>query len=168
MTKPATFGSYIKNRRQQQGLTLEQLAHRIRKKNGLPVSSPYLCLVENDRKPPPREPIFSALARALRVSPDSLREVSNGRLQMEAIDAIEELTANLPAISDQHKQSMLIGLRQRLLRELASTRRTKRTLRHLERLVRYLREATDEEFKVKVIINRDGMLEHLHVLRDLR
>ncbi len=87
---------------------------------------------------------------------------------MEAIDAIEELTANLPAISDQHKQSMLIGLRQRLLRELASTRRTKRTLRHLERLVRYLREATDEEFKVKVIINRDGMLEHLHVLRDLR
>lgn len=82
------FGHIIVEARKRKGLSQKQLAERIRKEDGEPISAQYLNDIERDRRNPPSEHLIAQLARELELSknylmaaagalPDELRRLVN-------------------------------------------------------------------------------------------
>ena len=84
-----TFGAYISEARKKSGLSQKDLAGRITKEDGLPISPQYLNDIEHDRRNPPGESILKQLADELNLSLDFLRYLS-GRLSPDDIQHMQE------------------------------------------------------------------------------
>jgi transcriptional regulator with XRE-family HTH domain len=67
-----TFGEIIARGRKRAGLTLKDVAARVRKDDGEPISLTYLNDIEHNRRPAPPLPILKQLADALDLSYDYL------------------------------------------------------------------------------------------------
>ena len=90
-----TVGEIIGTGRKRAGLTLKELAARVLKEDGAPISVSYLNDVEHDRRPAPSPHLLKQLADALHLSeeyllfiagdlPEDLRE---GTYTPEAVEA---------------------------------------------------------------------------------
>lgn len=84
-----TFGAYISEARKKAGLSQKDLAGRINKEDGLPISPQYLNDIEHDRRNPPGEFILNQLAKELDLSLDYLRYLS-GRLSPDDIQNVQD------------------------------------------------------------------------------
>jgi len=71
-TKAMTVGDIIGTGRKRAGLTLKELAARVLKEDGTPISLSYLNDVEHDRRPAPAPHLLKQLADALTLSYDYL------------------------------------------------------------------------------------------------
>jgi transcriptional regulator with XRE-family HTH domain len=67
-----SFGQIIAQQRKNLGISQKQLAERIKKEDGEPISPQYLNDIERDRRNPPSEHLIAQLARELRLSKDYL------------------------------------------------------------------------------------------------
>jgi transcriptional regulator with XRE-family HTH domain len=67
-----TFGQTIATARKRIGLSQKDLAERILKDDGTPISAQYLNDIERDRRNPPSEEIIAQFARELDLSVDYL------------------------------------------------------------------------------------------------
>ncbi len=67
-----TFGEFISERRKAQGLSQKDLAAKIKKEDGTPISPQYLNDIEHDRRRPPPAPMLDQLAEVLDVSSDEV------------------------------------------------------------------------------------------------
>ena len=67
------FGEVIAESRKRLGLSQKDLATRIKKEDGTPISPQYLNDIERDRRNPPSEYIISQLAKELKLSTDYLQ-----------------------------------------------------------------------------------------------
>src|SRR5438874_6160963 len=68
----ATFGRTITAARRQAGLSQKDVAARILKEDGTPISPQYLNDLEHDRRNPPAEPMLAQFAGLLDVPVDYL------------------------------------------------------------------------------------------------
>jgi len=66
------FGEVISSARKQQGLSQKDLAARIRKEDGEPISPQYLNDLERNRRNPPSQHLLKQFASELRLSEDYL------------------------------------------------------------------------------------------------
>jgi transcriptional regulator with XRE-family HTH domain len=71
-TTVATFGSTLSQARKEAGLSQRELAARILKEDGEPISPQYLNDLERDRRNPPGPHLLSQLAEALNLPPEYL------------------------------------------------------------------------------------------------
>lgn len=82
------FGQIIIDARKRLGISQKQLAERIKKEDGEPISAQYLNDIERDRRNPPSEHLIAQFATKLRLSknylmaaagtlPDDLRQLVN-------------------------------------------------------------------------------------------
>lgn len=83
------FGRYIAESRKKSGLSQKELAARIRKEDGDPISPQYLNDIERNRRNPPSEYLLSQFADVLNLSLDYLRYLS-GRLPEDVSTSIAE------------------------------------------------------------------------------
>jgi len=83
-----SFGTYLAAARKKIGLSQKDLASRIFKEDGMPISPQYLNDIERDRRNPPSEDMLSQFARELNLSLDYLRYLS-GRLPDDIRDVHE-------------------------------------------------------------------------------
>jgi transcriptional regulator with XRE-family HTH domain len=60
-----TFGSKIAEKRKEKGLTQKDLAEKIKKEDGNPISPQYLNDIEHDRRDAPSEFIIKSLSKVL-------------------------------------------------------------------------------------------------------
>ena len=67
-----TFGTLISDARRAKGLSQKELASKVKKENGQPVSAQYLNDIEHDRRNPPSEFLIGQIADLLTVSKDVL------------------------------------------------------------------------------------------------
>ena len=67
-----TFGQIIAEARKKLGLSQKELAERIKKEDGEPISPQYLNDIERDRRNPPSEFLISQFAKELTLSKDYL------------------------------------------------------------------------------------------------
>lgn len=67
-----TFGQIIAEARKALGISQKELAARIRKEDGEPISPQYLNDIEHDRRNPPSEFIIEQLAKHLKLSKEHL------------------------------------------------------------------------------------------------
>jgi transcriptional regulator with XRE-family HTH domain len=67
-----SFGEIIAEARKKLGISQKELAARIKKEDGEPISPQYLNDIERDRRNPPAESILVQFARELRLSKDYL------------------------------------------------------------------------------------------------
>ena len=67
-----TFGHVVATERKKRGLSQKDLAGRVVKDDGTPISPQYLNDVERDRRNPPSEPLIEQIATALDLEPDYL------------------------------------------------------------------------------------------------
>lgn len=67
-----TFGKIISDRRKELGLSQKDVAARIKKEDGRPISAQYLNDIEHDRRNPPSEFLIEQLARELNFEKDFL------------------------------------------------------------------------------------------------
>ena len=67
-----TFGQFIAEARKKARMSQKELAARITKEDGQPISPQYLNDIEHDRRNPPSESIIKQLARVLKVELDIL------------------------------------------------------------------------------------------------
>jgi transcriptional regulator with XRE-family HTH domain len=67
-----TFGTLISEARRAKGLSQKELASRVKKENGQPISAQYLNDIEHDRRNPPSEFLIGQIADLLTVSKDVL------------------------------------------------------------------------------------------------
>jgi transcriptional regulator with XRE-family HTH domain len=67
-----SFGQAIAEARKKAGLSQKDLAARIKKDDGTPISPQYLNDIEHDRRNPPAGKLLEQLARELGLSPDYL------------------------------------------------------------------------------------------------
>lgn len=68
MTNDITFGRAIADERKKAGLSQKQLAERVRREDGEPISPQYLNDIEHDRRSPSSDHMIQALAGTLNVS----------------------------------------------------------------------------------------------------
>nr|WP_294522548.1 helix-turn-helix transcriptional regulator [uncultured Rhodopila sp.] len=68
----ATFGQTIAEGRKALGLRQRELAARVIKKDGQPISPQYLNDLEKDRRNPPSDHLMQQFASALGIDPDIL------------------------------------------------------------------------------------------------
>ena len=66
------FGQIIADARKKLGITQKDLAKRIKKEDGEPISPQYLNDIERDRRNPPSELLISQFAQELKVSKNYL------------------------------------------------------------------------------------------------
>jgi len=66
------FGQIIADARKKLGITQKDLAKRIKKEDGEPISPQYLNDIERDRRNPPSELLITQFARELKVSKNYL------------------------------------------------------------------------------------------------
>jgi transcriptional regulator with XRE-family HTH domain len=67
-----SFGRTIGAARRQAGLSQKDLAARIKKEDGTPISPQYLNDLEHDRRNPPAEHLLRQFAEALQLTPEYL------------------------------------------------------------------------------------------------
>lgn len=67
-----TFGQFIATKRKEAGLSQKDLAARIKKEDGSPISPQYLNDLERDRRNPPSEYLLKQFAEQLKVTPEYL------------------------------------------------------------------------------------------------
>jgi transcriptional regulator with XRE-family HTH domain len=67
-----TFGTLISEARRAKGLSQKELASKVKKENGQPISAQYLNDIEHDRRNPPSEFLIGQIADLLTVSKDVL------------------------------------------------------------------------------------------------
>ncbi len=67
-----SFGFIIVQARKKAKISQKDLAARIKKEDGQPISAQYLNDIEYDRRGPPTDHIIEELARALNLAPDFL------------------------------------------------------------------------------------------------
>lgn len=67
-----TFGQVVAAERKKLGLSQKDLAGRIRKEDGVPISPQYLNDIERDRRNAPSEYLIAQFAGELGVDPDYL------------------------------------------------------------------------------------------------
>lgn len=67
-----TFGQLIAEARKALGLSQKDLAAKVRKEDGQPISPQYLNDIEHDRRNPPSEFIIVQLAKHLKLRPEPL------------------------------------------------------------------------------------------------
>lgn len=67
-----SFGQIIADARKKLGISQKDLAKRIRKEDGEPISPQYLNDIERDRRNPPAEFLITQFARELKVSKNYL------------------------------------------------------------------------------------------------
>ena len=97
-----TFGQVVSGARKAAGISQKELAGRIRKDDGAPISPQYLNDLERDRRNPPAEPLLRQFATELDLSPEYLCFVA-GQLPAElrdlggAADSPERVTAAFQA-----------------------------------------------------------------------
>ncbi len=68
----ATFGRVVANTRKEKGLSQKELAARIKREDGAPISSQYLNDIEHDRRRPPSDQLVKQFAEVLDIDLDSL------------------------------------------------------------------------------------------------
>jgi transcriptional regulator with XRE-family HTH domain len=71
-----SFGQVIAEARKKQGLSQKDLASRIKKEDGSPISPQYLNDIERNRRNPPSEQILAEFAEELDLSLDYLHILS--------------------------------------------------------------------------------------------
>jgi transcriptional regulator with XRE-family HTH domain len=69
---PVTFGQYITQARKARLMSQKELAERIKKEDGAPISPQYLNDIEHDRRNPPQAYILEQLAAILDLDADAL------------------------------------------------------------------------------------------------
>ena len=67
-----TFGQIISGARKALGISQKDLAAKIRKEDGKPISPQYLNDIEHDRRDPPSESFIEQFAKHLRLSKEHL------------------------------------------------------------------------------------------------
>lgn len=67
-----SFGRIVAEARKKAGISQKQLAERIQKEDGEPISPQYLNDIERDRRNPPSEHLITQFARELKLSKDYL------------------------------------------------------------------------------------------------
>ena len=67
-----TFGSQIAEARKALGMSQKDLAAKITKEDGEPISPQYLNDIEHDRRNPPSEDMIYQFARELKLEPEVL------------------------------------------------------------------------------------------------
>jgi transcriptional regulator with XRE-family HTH domain len=68
----AKFGELISDRRRGMGLSQKELAERVKKEDGSPISPQYLNDLEHDRRGAPSEYLIDEFARVLGIEKDAL------------------------------------------------------------------------------------------------
>ncbi len=66
------FGDYIAKRRKELGLSQKELAQRVLKEDGDPISPQYLNDIERNRRNPPSGDLLHRLAEQIGMSPEYL------------------------------------------------------------------------------------------------
>jgi transcriptional regulator with XRE-family HTH domain len=67
-----TFGRIVATARKNLGISQKDLAAKIRKEDGEPISPQYLNDIEHDRRNPPSEPMMGEFAKHLNLSKEYL------------------------------------------------------------------------------------------------
>ena len=67
-----TFGQFVAEARKAARLSQKELAARLKKEDGQPISPQYLNDIEHDRRNPPAEFIMKQLAKVLKLEQDVL------------------------------------------------------------------------------------------------
>lgn len=67
-----TFGQVLSEARKQQKLSQKELAEKLKKEDGAPISPQYLNDIEHDRRNPPSEFILEQIAAILKIPRDVL------------------------------------------------------------------------------------------------
>ncbi len=98
-----TFGEIISEKRKEIGLSQKELAAKILKEDGQPISPQYLNDLERDRRNPPAEFLIEQFATALAISseqlyycagelaPDMKEANVDGKLVVEAYTAFRKV-----------------------------------------------------------------------------
>jgi transcriptional regulator with XRE-family HTH domain len=66
------FGELIADKRKRLGISQKELAQRIKKEDGQPISAQYLNDIEHERRNPPPAPLLDQFAKLLDLDPDLL------------------------------------------------------------------------------------------------
>lgn len=72
MGDPTTFGSTLADRRRALGISQKELAEKIKREDGEPISPQYLNDIERDRRSPSSEHIVKQFAEVLGLDMDRL------------------------------------------------------------------------------------------------
>ncbi len=80
-----TFGQTIAEARKRAGMTQKELAAKVKKEDGTPISPQYLNDIEHDRRGAPPDFLLKQLAKILDLDPDLLA-YRGGRLPESLID----------------------------------------------------------------------------------
>jgi transcriptional regulator with XRE-family HTH domain len=67
-----TFGAIVSEARRAKGLSQKELALKVKKEDGQPISAQYLNDIEHDRRNPPSEFLIGQMAEAIGLSKDVL------------------------------------------------------------------------------------------------
>ena len=67
-----TFGTIVSEARRAVGLSQKELAAKVKKEDGQPISAQYLNDIEHDRRNPPSEYLIGQMAMVLGLSTDML------------------------------------------------------------------------------------------------
>lgn len=84
-----SFGQIISEARKRLGLSQKELAQKIKKEDGEPISPQYLNDIERDRRNPPSEFLIIRLAKELQLSKDYLL-LAAGTLPSELKDKLSD------------------------------------------------------------------------------
>jgi len=87
-----TFGTIISEARRAKGMSQKQLASKVKKEDGEPISAQYLNDVEHDRRNPPSEFLIRQIAELLDLSKDVLC-LAGGTIP----DDLKKMAATQPA-----------------------------------------------------------------------
>jgi transcriptional regulator with XRE-family HTH domain len=97
MKRKLTFGQAITSLRHTRGLNQRELASKVRKEDGNPISQQYLNDIENGRRNPPGDHIIEQLAKVLKTDPAFLSYVA-GQMPRELRELVEDPEALRAAI----------------------------------------------------------------------
>jgi transcriptional regulator with XRE-family HTH domain len=161
-----TFGTILRALRLERGLTLAQLAARVRKRNRRPITAAYLSQLENGRKPPPREPILIALEEGLGLTSGVLSEARLGRVLLPAHYLVKVAKFHRkPSHAAQAplEISAMNVLIDRLQPKPGGPHPLLR-LSDVRPMLRLLKEQLSCPFRLKLIVNEKGELEECNVI----
>lgn len=71
-----------------------QIAQRVTKRTGKPITESYVSMIETGHRNPPRKPLLGALAKALGVSEDVLEYAAKGQLYRPIVEVLQERNAS--------------------------------------------------------------------------
>lgn len=84
-----SFGQLIADARKRLGISQKELAARLKKEDGEPISPQYLNDIERDRRNPPSEFLITQLAKHLELSKDYLL-LAAGTLPSELTEKLSD------------------------------------------------------------------------------